>query len=87
MADYIRAGSDRLAQMLGTSVDAAKVMSLRLMDDDLMTKVFSGNLEATQFILRILMKNDSLKVLESHSQKNLSKELICLLKMVCIFYM
>lgn len=48
-----------------------KVMSLRLMDDDLMTKVFSDDLEATQFILRILMKNDSLKVLESHSQNDL----------------
>ena len=48
-----------------------KVMSLRLMDDDLMTKVFSDDLEATQFILRILMKNDNLKVLESHSQNDL----------------
>ncbi len=48
-----------------------KVMSLRLMDDDLMTKVFSDDLEATQFILRILMRNDGLKVLESHSQNDL----------------
>ena len=48
-----------------------KVMSLRLMDDDLMTKVFADDLEATQFILRILMKNNSLKVLKSHSQNDL----------------
>lgn len=48
-----------------------KVMSLRLMDDDLMTKVFSDDLEATQFLLRILMKNDKLVVLESHSQNDL----------------
>lgn len=48
-----------------------KVMSLRLMDDDLMSKVFSDDIEATQFILRILMENDSLKVLESHSQTDL----------------
>lgn len=48
-----------------------KVKTLRLMDDDLMTKVFSDDLEATEFMLRILMKNDSLKVLESHGQEEL----------------
>lgn len=48
-----------------------KVMNLRLMDDDLMTKVFSDDPKATEFILKILMKNDDLRVLESHGQDDL----------------
>lgn len=48
-----------------------KVMSLRLMDDDLMTKVFSDDLKTTEFILRILMQKDDLRVIESHGQNEL----------------
>ena len=41
------------------------------MDDDLMTKVFFGDNKTTEFLLRILMNNDELKVLKSQSQVEL----------------
>lgn len=48
-----------------------RIKKLRLMDDELMTRVFSDDLEATQFLLRILLHDDTLKVLKSHCQSEL----------------
>lgn len=47
------------------------IQNLRLMDDVLMSKVFSDDIEITEFVLRILMNNNELKVLESHGQAEL----------------
>lgn len=48
-----------------------RIKKLRLMDDELMTRVFSDDIEATQFLLRILLHDDTLKVLKSHCQSEL----------------
>ena len=46
----------------------AKVKSLRLIDDELMTVVFSGDNKATEFLLKILLNRDDLKVTNSMTQ-------------------
>jgi len=45
-----------------------KVKSLRLIDDELMTLVFSGNKKATEFLIRILLNRNDLKVKKSMTQ-------------------
>lgn len=45
-----------------------KVKSLRLIDDELMTVVFSGDNKATEFLLKILLNRDDLKVTKSMTQ-------------------
>lgn len=45
-----------------------KVKSLRLIDDELMTVVFSGDNKATEFLLKILLNRDDLKVKKSMTQ-------------------
>ncbi len=45
-----------------------KVKSLRLIDDELMTVVFNGDNKATEFLLRILLNRDDLKVTKSMTQ-------------------
>ena len=45
-----------------------KVKSLRLIDDELMTVVFSGDNKATELLLRILLNRDDLKVTKSMTQ-------------------
>ncbi len=37
----------------------------RLMDDDFMTLVFGGNIEATQFLLRIILEDPDLTVIST----------------------
>ncbi|MBP5158017.1 MAG: PD-(D/E)XK nuclease family transposase [Treponema sp.] len=57
---------------LSESIDPAmlsRIQALRLMDDDFMTVVFSGDNEATEFLLRILLSRDDLKVKSSMTQK------------------
>ena len=57
---------------ISESVDPAmlrRIQELRLMDDDFMTVVFSGDNEATEFLLRILLSRDDLKVKSSMTQK------------------
>lgn len=39
-------------------------LSLRLLDDNLMTLVFDRNIEATELLLKIILQRDDLKVLE-----------------------
>jgi len=43
----------------------AKVKSLRLMDDDLMTVVFSGDKKASEFLIKILLDRNDLTVTKS----------------------
>jgi len=44
------------------------VRSLRLIDDELMTVVFSGNIKTTELLLKILLNRDDLKVTKSMTQ-------------------
>lgn len=46
-----------------------RIQSLRLMDDDFMTIVFSGNNKLTEFLLRIILERDDLSVQSSLTQK------------------
>lgn len=46
-----------------------KIQSLRLMDDDFMTVVFAEDSRATEFLLRIILHRDDLKVIRSMTQK------------------
>ena len=46
-----------------------RIQSFRLMDDDFMTVVFDGDNEATEFLLRILLKRDDLSVKKVTTQK------------------
>ena len=46
----------------------AKVNSLRLMDDDLMTVVFSGDKKATELLIKILLDRNDLTVTKSMTQ-------------------
>lgn len=41
---------------------------LNLFDDDLMSKVFDGNIEATELLLRIILERDDIKVLRVKGQ-------------------
>ena len=45
-----------------------KIQNLRLMDDELMTLVFSGDTQATEFLLKILLNREDLKVKQSMTQ-------------------
>ena len=45
-----------------------KVKSLRLIDDELMTLIFSGDKKATEFLIRILLNRNDLKVKKSMTQ-------------------
>lgn len=47
----------------------ARIQALRLMDDDFMTVVFSGDNETTEFLLRILLSRDDLHVKSCMTQK------------------
>ncbi len=47
----------------------ARIQALRLMDDDFMSVVFDGDIELTQFVLRILLSRDDLIVNSVMSQK------------------
>lgn len=46
-----------------------RIQALRLMDDDFMTVVFSGDNKLTEFLLRILLGRDDLHVRKSMTQK------------------
>jgi hypothetical protein len=47
----------------------ARIQAMRLMDDDFMTVVFDGDNEATEFLLRILLNRDDLRVKKVSTQK------------------
>lgn len=46
----------------------AKIAQFRLFDDDFMSKVFEDDIEATEFLLRIILQRDDLEVTESKGQ-------------------
>lgn len=46
-----------------------KIQKLRLIDDELMTIVFSGDKEATELLIRILLNRNDLKVTKSMTQE------------------
>ena len=45
-----------------------RVQKLRLIDDDLMTVVFSGNKKATEFLIKILLNRNDLRVTKAMTQ-------------------
>lgn len=45
------------------------ISKLRLLDDDLMRLVFDKNIEATEFLLNIILQREDLKVLEAVAQR------------------
>ncbi len=47
----------------------ARIKTLRLIDDELMTVVFSGDKEATELLIRILLNRNDLKVTKSMTQE------------------
>ena len=46
----------------------SKIAQFRLFDDDFMSKVFEDDIEATEFLLRIILQRDDLEVTESKGQ-------------------
>ena len=46
-----------------------------LFDDDLMSMVFDGNIPATEFLLRIILKRDDIIVISAVSQREFKKYL------------
>lgn len=48
--------------------DLEKIKGFRLMDDDFMTKVFEGSTNEVQLVLRIILENESLIVLDVQVQ-------------------
>ena len=47
------------------------IKEFTLMDDPFMTKVFEDDIERTQFMLRIIMNNDNIKVKKAFTQKRI----------------
>lgn len=52
------------------------VDNLTLFDDDLMSMVFDANIEATELLLRIILKKDDIKVLRVIGQKELENPIV-----------
>lgn len=50
--------------------------SLTLFDDDLMAMVFDGNTEATELLLRIILKQDDIKVISVVGQRELENPIV-----------
>lgn len=48
-----------------------RIRALRLIDDDFMTAVFGGNNELTEFLLKILLSRDDIKVKSCMTQKDI----------------
>ena len=46
----------------------SKIAQFRLFDDDFMSKVFEDDIEATEFLLKVILQRDDLKVTESKGQ-------------------
>lgn len=56
-----------LSAQITKELDKA-IDDLNLFDDDLMSKVFDGNIEATELLLRIVLERDDIKVLRVKGQ-------------------
>ena len=60
-----------MAESIFNNIDPVvleKVQNLRLIDDELMTVVFSGDKKVTQFLIRILLNRNDLIVKKSMTQ-------------------
>ena len=58
--DYSRA---ELSAQINAELDKA-IDDLTLFDDDLMSKVFDGNIEAAELLLKIVLQRDDIKVVK-----------------------
>ena len=52
------------------------VDGMRLFDDDLMSMVFDGNIEATELLLKIILKKDDIQVISVVGQKELQSPVV-----------
>lgn len=60
-----------MAETIFDNIDPAilkRINQLRLIDDDLMTVVFSGNKKATEFLIKILLNRNDLRVTKAMTQ-------------------
>ena len=48
--------------------DLERIKGFRLMDDEFMSKVFDGDLKSTELVLRIIMNDDQIKVIDVVAQ-------------------
>ena len=48
--------------------DLEQIKYFRLMDDEFMSKVFDGDIKSTELILRIIMDDDQIKVIDVVAQ-------------------
>ena len=48
-----------------------KIKEFRLLDDDFMSRVFDGNIECTELVLRIILDKPDIKVREVHTQREI----------------
>ena len=46
----------------------ARIARLRLMDDDFFSEALDGKIEAVEFILRVILDRNDLKVIETKAQ-------------------
>ena len=60
----------QIAEELDKAID-----DLTLFDDDLMSKVFDGNKEATELLLRIILERDDIKVIKVRGQVEMKNPL------------
>ena len=58
------------------------IKEFTLMDDSFMTKVFEDDIERTQFMLRIIMNNDKIKVKKAFTQKRIKNLLIIFIELL-----
>lgn len=47
------------------------IQEFTLLDDSFMTKVFEDDIKGTQFLLRIILNNDKIKVTKASTQQHL----------------
>lgn len=60
---------EEIRQDAGTVEQIVDGMSL--FDDDLMSMVFDGNIEATELLLKIILKKDDIQVISVAGQREL----------------
>ncbi len=58
------------------------IKEFTLMDDSFMTKVFEDDIERTQFMLRIIMNNDKIKVKKAFTQKRIKNLFIIFIELL-----
>lgn len=54
---------------LCSNEDLIRIKKLRLIDDDFMSKVFDGNIEATQLVLSIVLEREDINVISVTAQR------------------